>query len=75
MRWVTTPRFAPRARLRRCGVAAYIHTSRLVEADARDRLHDLLGATVAGLDANAHAQIHTEADRAKPEHAQLVTSD
>jgi hypothetical protein len=55
------------------GVAAYIHTSRLVEADARDRLHDLLGATVAGLDATAHASIHGEADRSRPEYVRLVT--
>jgi adenylate cyclase len=54
------------------GMIAYVTTSRLVETDLRDRLHDILGAAAAGLDGQAHAKIHSEADRGSPEHARLI---
>jgi class 3 adenylate cyclase len=54
------------------GAAAYLHTSRLVEADLRDRLHDILGAAVAGFDGRAHANVQTEKDRGGADHAKIT---
>ncbi len=53
------------------GLAAYRRTSALVEEDARDRLHDLLGVTAAGIDAELHRTIRTEADRGSPAHTKV----
>ncbi len=54
------------------GYTAYRRTSGLVEADARDRLSDLLSVTAAGIDGEMHASIRGEADRGSPAHRKLV---
>lgn len=54
------------------GLAAYRRMSGLVEADARDRLSDLLGVTAAGLDGDLHAALRSEADRGSPAHTKIV---
>ncbi len=54
------------------GLAAYRRMSGLVEADARDRLSDLLGVTAACLDGDLHAALRSEADRGSPAHTKIV---